>query len=119
MVVTFVALIFGYLFALGITRPIRGLVESTRAISRAEFHERVEVRGAAEISELADTFNQMAGDIEQYVDQLKARRRRESRAVSWLDPHARGGHRRKGPVHARPFRPRGEIFDDHRRRRWE
>ena len=38
--VTFVALAFGYLFALGITRPIRGLVVSVRAISRAEFHER-------------------------------------------------------------------------------
>ncbi|MGD0962968.1 MAG: HD domain-containing phosphohydrolase [Candidatus Acidiferrales bacterium] len=71
VVVTFVALIIGYLFALGITRPIRGLVESTRAMSRAEFHERVEVRGPAEIGELADTFNQMAGHIEQYVDKLR------------------------------------------------
>ncbi len=70
--VSFAALIIGYLFALGITRPIRGLVESTRAMSRAEFHERVEVHGAAEISELAETFNQMAGHIEQYVDRLKA-----------------------------------------------
>ena len=71
VVVTFVALLFGYLLAVGITRPIRGLVESTRAMSRAEFHERVEVRGAAEIGELADTFNQMAGHIEQYVDKLR------------------------------------------------
>jgi putative nucleotidyltransferase with HDIG domain len=71
VVVTFVALIIGYLFALGITRPIRDLVESTRAMSRAEFHERVEVRGAAEIGELADTFNQMAGHIEVYVDKLR------------------------------------------------
>jgi len=71
VVVTFVALIIGYLFALGITRPIRGLVESTRAMSRAEFHERVEVRGAAEIGELAETFNQMAGHIEVYVDKLR------------------------------------------------
>ena len=30
VVVTFVALLFGYVFALGITRPIRGLVESTQ-----------------------------------------------------------------------------------------
>jgi len=69
--VTIVALTFGYLFALGITRPIRGLVESVRAISRAEFHERVAVEGAAEISELAETFNHMAGDIEEYVEKLK------------------------------------------------
>ena len=101
VIVTFLALIFGYLFALGITRPIRGLVESTRAISRAEFHERVEVSGAAEISELADTFNHMAGDIEQYVERLKeaAAENRElflgsikmlAAAIDEKDPYTRG-----------------------------
>jgi HD-GYP domain-containing protein (c-di-GMP phosphodiesterase class II) len=69
--VTFAALLLGYFFAVGITRPIRGLVESTRAISRAEFHERAQVRGAAEIGELAETFNNMASDIEEYVEKLK------------------------------------------------
>ncbi len=99
--VTFVALGFGYLFAVGITRPIRGLVESTRAISRAEFHERAEVRGAAEISELAETFNHMAGDIEQYVEKLKqaAAENRElflgsirmlAAAIDEKDPYTRG-----------------------------
>jgi len=99
--VTFVALAFGYLFAVGITRPIRGLVESTRAISRAEFHERVEVRGAAEISELAETFNHMAGDIERFVEKLKqaAAENRElflgsirmlAAAIDEKDPYTRG-----------------------------
>jgi HD-GYP domain-containing protein (c-di-GMP phosphodiesterase class II) len=101
VIVTFVALIFGYLFAVGITRPIRGLVVSTRAISRAEFHERVVVRGAAEISELAETFNHMAGDIEQYVARLKqaAAENRElflgsirmlAAAIDEKDPYTRG-----------------------------
>jgi HD-GYP domain-containing protein (c-di-GMP phosphodiesterase class II) len=95
------ALILGYIFAVGITRPIRGLVESTRAISRAEFHERVEVRGAAEISELAETFNHMAGDIEEYVEKLKqaAEENRElflgsirmlAAAIDEKDPYTRG-----------------------------
>jgi HD-GYP domain-containing protein (c-di-GMP phosphodiesterase class II) len=99
--VTSVALAFGYLFAVGITRPIRGLVESTRAISRAEFHERAQVRGAAEISELAETFNHMAGDIEQYVERLKqaAAENRElflgsirmlAAAIDEKDPYTRG-----------------------------
>jgi HAMP domain-containing protein len=99
--VTLVALAFGYLFALGITRPIRGLVLSTRAISRAEFHERAEVRGAAEISELAETFNHMAGDIEEYVERLKqaAAENRElflgsirmlAAAIDEKDPYTRG-----------------------------
>ncbi|HXA57448.1 MAG TPA: HD domain-containing phosphohydrolase [Candidatus Acidoferrum sp.] len=101
MVVTIVALSFGYLFALGITRPIQGLVHSTRAISRAEFHERVPVRGAAEISELAETFNHMAGDIEEYVLKLKdaAAENRDlflgsirmiAAAVDEKDPYTRG-----------------------------
>jgi HD-GYP domain-containing protein (c-di-GMP phosphodiesterase class II) len=99
--VTSIALVFGYLFAVGITRPIRGLVESTRAISRAEFHERAEVRGAAEISELAETFNHMAGDIEEYVERLKqaAEENRElflgsirmlAAAIDEKDPYTRG-----------------------------
>jgi HD-GYP domain-containing protein (c-di-GMP phosphodiesterase class II) len=99
--VTFAALILGYLFAVGITRPIRGLVESTRAISRAEFHERVEVRGAAEISELAETFNHMAGDIEEHVEKLQqaAAENRElflgsikmlAAAIDEKDPYTRG-----------------------------
>ncbi len=96
-----VALIFGYIFALGITRPIHGLVQSTRAISRAEFHERAEVAGAAEISELAETFNSMAGHIEEYVDKLKqaANENRDlflgsirmlAAAIDEKDPYTRG-----------------------------
>src|SRR5271169_1715845 len=99
--VTFVALLLGYLFAVGITRPIRGLVESVRAISRAEFHERVVVRGAAEIGELAETFNNMAGDIEEYVERLQqaATENRElflgsirmlAAAIDEKDPYTRG-----------------------------
>jgi HD-GYP domain-containing protein (c-di-GMP phosphodiesterase class II) len=71
IVVTFAALVLGYLFALGISTPIRALAASTRAISRGEFHQRTPVQGAAEISELAETFNSMASDIEQFIDKLK------------------------------------------------
>src|SRR6266704_3268855 len=71
LVVIAAAVVLGYLFAVGISTPIRALAASTRAISRGEFHERAPVRGAAEISELAETFNSMAGDIEEFVEQLK------------------------------------------------
>jgi HD-GYP domain-containing protein (c-di-GMP phosphodiesterase class II) len=99
--VTFAALILGYFFAVGITHPIRGLVESTRAISRAEFHERAQVRGAAEIGELAETFNHMASDIEEYVEKLKGAAeenhelflgsiRMLAAAIDEKDPYTRG-----------------------------
>jgi len=103
MVVTFAALILGYIFAVGISTPIRSLAASTRAISRGEFHERTQLSGAAaaEISELAETFNNMADDIESYVAQLKtaAEENRElfvgsirmlAAAIDEKDPYTRG-----------------------------
>src|SRR5713226_5256101 len=70
-VVILSAILVGYFFAVGISGPIRGLAASTRAISRGEFHQRSPVRGASEISELAENFNKMAGDIEEYIERLK------------------------------------------------
>jgi putative nucleotidyltransferase with HDIG domain len=100
-IVVLVAVAFGYFFAVGISRPIRGLAASTRAISRGEFHQRSAVRGAAEISELAENFNKMAGDIEEYIERLKeaAEENRElfigsirmlAAAIDEKDPYTRG-----------------------------
>ncbi|HEX2714501.1 MAG TPA: HD domain-containing phosphohydrolase [Candidatus Acidoferrales bacterium] len=99
--VTLAALILGYMFAVGISTPIRALAESTRAISRGEFHQRTPVGGAAEISELAETFNKMAGDIEEYIERLRqaAEENRElfigsirmlAAAIDEKDPYTRG-----------------------------
>jgi HD-GYP domain-containing protein (c-di-GMP phosphodiesterase class II) len=101
LAVILATLVLGYVFAAGISMPIRALASSTRAISRGEFHQRTPVRGAAEISELAQTFNSMAGDIEQYVERLKkaAEENRElflgsirmlAAAIDEKDPYTRG-----------------------------
>jgi putative nucleotidyltransferase with HDIG domain len=100
-VVVLVAILFGYFFAVGISTPIRSLAASTRAISRGEFHQRTPVRGAAEISELAENFNLMASDIEEYIERLKeaAEANRElfigsirmlAAAIDEKDPYTRG-----------------------------
>ena len=100
-VVVLVAIGVGYFFAVGISQPIRGLAASTRAISRGEFHQRTAVRGASEISELAENFNKMAGDIEEYIEKLKeaAEANRElflgsirmlAAAIDEKDPYTRG-----------------------------
>jgi HD-GYP domain-containing protein (c-di-GMP phosphodiesterase class II) len=100
-VVVFAAILLGYFFAVGISGPIRGLAASTRAISRGEFHQRSPVRGATEISELAENFNKMAGDIEEYIERLKeaAEENRElfvgsirmlAAAIDEKDPYTRG-----------------------------
>jgi putative nucleotidyltransferase with HDIG domain len=100
-VVVLIAVLFGYFFAVGISGPIRTLAASTRAISRGEFHQRTPVRGASEISELAENFNLMASDIEEYIERLKeaAEENRElfigsirmlSAAIDEKDPYTRG-----------------------------
>ena len=100
-VVVLVAILFGYFFAVGISTPIRWLAASTRAISRGEFHQRTPVGGAAEISELAENFNLMASDIEEYIERLKqaAEENRElfigsirmlAAAIDEKDPYTRG-----------------------------
>ena len=99
--VVLIAIIVGYAFAVAISTPIHGLAASTRAISRGEFHQRTTVRGAAEISELAENFNIMAADIEEYIEKLKeaAEANRElflgsirmiAAAVDEKDPYTRG-----------------------------
>src|SRR5438876_2924468 len=100
-VVILSAILVGYFFAVGISGPIRWLAASTRAISRGEFHQRSPVRGASEISELAENFNKMAGDIEEYIERLKeaAEENRElfigsirmlAAAIDEKDPYTRG-----------------------------
>ena len=100
-VVVLIAVLFGYFFAVGISGPIRNLAASTRAISRGEFHQRTPVKGAAEISELAENFNLMASDIEEYIEKLKeaAEENRElfigsirmlAAAIDEKDPYTRG-----------------------------
>jgi putative nucleotidyltransferase with HDIG domain len=100
-VVVLAAVLLGYFFAVGISGPIRGLAASTRAISRGEFHQRSQVRGASEISELAENFNLMASDIEEYIERLKeaAEENRElfigsirmlAAAIDEKDPYTRG-----------------------------
>src|SRR5215472_3592331 len=97
----FAAIVVGYFFAVGISGPIRGLAASTRAISRGEFHQRSVARGALEISELAENFNKMAGDIEEFIEKLKeaAEENRElfigsirmlAAAIDEKDPYTRG-----------------------------
>jgi len=101
LVVTVAAIVVGYFFAVGISDPIRGLADSTRAISAGNFRQRTEVHGASEISELAETFNKMAGDIEEYIERLKeaAEENRElflgsirmlAAAIDEKDPYTRG-----------------------------
>lgn len=84
-----------------ITNPLQILTESGRALARGDFSQRVHLRSRTEIGELAETFNTMSEELEQFVEDLK-RAAEENRAlflgsiqmlagaVDEKDPYTRG-----------------------------
>lgn len=95
------SIIISVLAARRITGPLETLTESSRAIAKGDFSQRVKLKSRTEIGELAQTFNLMSADLERFVDQLK-RAAEENRAlflgsiqmlagaVDEKDPYTRG-----------------------------
>jgi putative nucleotidyltransferase with HDIG domain len=84
-----------------ITNPLEVLTDSSRAIARGDFSQRVQLKSRTEIGELAATFNVMSEELEQFVEDLKraANENRElfmgsiqmlAGAVDEKDPYTRG-----------------------------
>jgi len=95
------SLAFGISAARQLATPLQILTESSRAIARGDFSQRVQVKSRTEIGELADTFNSMTSDLERFVLDLR-RAAEENRtlflssiqmlagAVDEKDPYTRG-----------------------------
>jgi putative nucleotidyltransferase with HDIG domain len=84
-----------------ITHPLKVLTQSSRAIARGDFSQRVQLQSRTEIGELASTFNIMSEELEQFVLDLKnaAQQNRDlfmgsiqmlAGAVDEKDPYTRG-----------------------------
>ncbi|HZD95133.1 MAG TPA: HD domain-containing phosphohydrolase, partial [Candidatus Sulfotelmatobacter sp.] len=84
-----------------LTTPLHVLTESSRTIAGGDFSHRVRLKSRTEFGELAQTFNSMTDDLEQFVDDLKkaAKENRElflssiqmlAGAVDEKDPYTRG-----------------------------
>jgi HD-GYP domain-containing protein (c-di-GMP phosphodiesterase class II) len=58
-------------FAASLSRPIKQLVLASRAFASGKFSTRVNVGTRNEIGELAHTFNTMASEIEEHIENLK------------------------------------------------
>jgi len=54
-----------------IVRPIEALVTSARAISGGDFSQQIEVSSRDEVGQLASTFNQMLGDLEESREKIE------------------------------------------------
>jgi len=97
----FVSMGISIVSARRITSPLRVLAQSSRAIARGDFSQRVHVKTRTEIGELATTFNTMSEELEQFVEDLK-RAAEENKAlfigsiqmlagaVDEKDPYTRG-----------------------------
>jgi HD-GYP domain-containing protein (c-di-GMP phosphodiesterase class II) len=84
-----------------ITNPLEVLTQSSRALARGDFSQRVHLASRTEIGELAQTFNTMSEELERFVEDLK-RAAEENRAlfmgsiqmlagaVDEKDPYTRG-----------------------------
>ena len=84
-----------------LTTPLNVLTESSRTIAGGDFKHRVRLKSRTEFGELAQTFNTMTDDLEQFVDDLK-KAAEENRtlflnsiqmlagAVDEKDPYTRG-----------------------------
>jgi len=67
----FVSVGVSILSARRITSPLQVLAQSSRAIARRDFSQRVHLKTRTEFGELATTFNTMSDELEQFVEDLK------------------------------------------------
>jgi two-component system sensor histidine kinase MtrB len=80
-----VALVPGLLAARSVLRPVRELRSAARSMGSGRLDTRIPVRGSDELADLADTFNESAGQLERSVGELRdaeARARRFASDVS-------------------------------------
>ncbi|MBO2446263.1 HAMP domain-containing protein [Actinomadura barringtoniae] len=66
------ALVLALLATRGVLRPVRRLASATRDLGEGRLQSRVEVKGRDELADLARSFNDMAGTLQETVTELRA-----------------------------------------------
>ena len=101
MAVVLLSILVSIFAARWITNPLHILTQSSRALAKGDFSQRVHLASRTEIGELAQTFNTMSEELERFVEDLK-RAAEENRAlfmgsiqmlagaVDEKDPYTRG-----------------------------
>ena len=101
LVAVLISILVSIFAARRITNPLQVLTQSSRALARGDFSQRVSLLSRTEIGELANTFNTMSDELEHFVEDLKraAEENRElfmgsiqmlAGAVDEKDPYTRG-----------------------------
>jgi HD-GYP domain-containing protein (c-di-GMP phosphodiesterase class II) len=101
LVAVLISILVSIFAARRITNPLQVLTQSSRALARGDFSQRVHLLSRTEIGELAHTFNTMSDELERFVADLKraAEENRElfmgsiqmlAGAVDEKDPYTRG-----------------------------
>ncbi|HYE75157.1 MAG TPA: HD domain-containing phosphohydrolase, partial [Blastocatellia bacterium] len=102
LVVAFIVIVSGLIFARGISQPIELLAASARAIAKGDFTRRIALSSPSyEVHQLADDFNQMSNQLQQRLIELKESAERFRRlffgsvkslaaAIDGKDPYTRG-----------------------------
>jgi HD-GYP domain-containing protein (c-di-GMP phosphodiesterase class II) len=101
LVAVLISILVSIYAARRITNPLHVLTQSSRALARGDFSQRVNLLSRTEIGELANTFNTMSDELEHFVEDLKraAEENRElfmgsiqmlAGAVDEKDPYTRG-----------------------------
>ena len=101
LLAVFLSILVSIFAARRITNPLSVLTQSSRALAKGDFSQRVHLWSRTEIGELAQTFNTMSEELERFVEDLK-RAAEENRAlfmgsiqmlagaVDEKDPYTRG-----------------------------
>ena len=102
LVAGLVAIIFGFFFARGFSKPIEKLAENARALAKGDYTRRIELETSnREISELAVDFNVMGSEIQRHIQEVEASSAKNRRlflgsvkslaaAIDGKDPYTRG-----------------------------
>ncbi|MFC5699849.1 ATP-binding protein [Cohnella faecalis] len=77
--------VFAFFLLTKITQPLREMKEAADRVSHGEYSTRVTIRSSDEIGELANTFNQMASELETLIRALQHERRHLSSVLNSMN----------------------------------
>lgn len=91
-VITVAAIIIIFILVRQQTRPLSSLVENMRKVQDGQLDKLVRVEGTREVRELSETYNEMLGELENYIEKLmqveRAKREAEIHSLQMqINPH--------------------------------